>query len=255
MLSSLRRDRGPTRASTAAVSAAECGSLLAESRRGAATGIVDKTRPLQSARMAGAGAGIKFMDLPTEIHLMVSRLLIYPDALSLKHCSSYLYHLVDTGVTVKVEWLVLRRSLHLKCPNDRKCDLGSDLRFCRGSVPLLIQHYRNHLECEARPGIGCMIYNTKVCFHRRTPADRMRQWLRAVLLRDAPRLIIGALVLAVCWLAGVGDPGERGAVLRVAGWEWWMVPLSVTCVAILAVDAVRLARSVYRRRTGVVREW
>ncbi|KAL2887110.1 F-box domain-containing protein [Ceratocystis lukuohia] len=67
---------------------------------------------------------------------MISKLLIYPDALSLKHSSNYLYNLVDTGVSVKVEWLILRHNLHLKGPDDKKCDLRSDLQFCRGSIPV-----------------------------------------------------------------------------------------------------------------------
>jgi hypothetical protein len=78
---------------------------------------------------------ISLLSLPTEIHLAIAKHLIYPDALSLKHTSSRFYYLVDTGVALKVEWLVERRSLHLDCPNDKRCDLGSDLRFCRGSVP------------------------------------------------------------------------------------------------------------------------
>ncbi|GKT61840.1 F-box domain-containing protein [Colletotrichum tofieldiae] len=84
---------------------------------------------------------VGFADLPAEIHLLISKQLIYPDALSLKHTSSYFYYLVDTGVRLKVEWLMERRMLHLECPNDRRCDLGSDLRFCRGSVPLVPQRY------------------------------------------------------------------------------------------------------------------
>lgn len=75
-----------------------------------------------------------FMDLPTEIHILISQELIYPDALSLKHTSRYLYSLVDTGVRLKVAWLMERRMLHLDCPNDRKCILRTDLEFCRGSV-------------------------------------------------------------------------------------------------------------------------
>jgi len=75
-----------------------------------------------------------FATLPPEIHMMISKQLIYPDALSLKHTNRYFYHLVDTGVKLKIDWLVERRRLHLECPNDRRCDLGSDLRFCRGSV-------------------------------------------------------------------------------------------------------------------------
>ncbi|KAM0225480.1 hypothetical protein ACHAPQ_003120 [Fusarium lateritium] len=84
-----------------------------------------------------------FMSLPTEIHLAVSKFLIYPDALSLKHTNAHFYSLVDTGIKLKVEWLVERRSLHLECPNDRRCDLGSDLRFCRGSVPPRVSCLRN----------------------------------------------------------------------------------------------------------------
>lgn len=78
--------------------------------------------------------GPGLMDLPPEIHLLISQQLIYPDALSFKHTCRHFYVLVDTGVRLKVEWLVQRRSLHLECPNNTRCDLGSDLRFCRGSV-------------------------------------------------------------------------------------------------------------------------
>lgn len=74
------------------------------------------------------------MDLPTELHLLISKELTYPDALSLKHTSRYFYNLVDTGVRLKVAWLMERRMLHLDCPNDRKCNLRTDLEFCRGSV-------------------------------------------------------------------------------------------------------------------------
>lgn len=85
----------------------------------------------------GRPNGANFRDLPPEIHLLVSKELIYPDALSLKHTSRYFYSLVDTGVRLKVDWLVKRRMLHLDCPNDRKCNLRTDLEFCRGSVTLV----------------------------------------------------------------------------------------------------------------------
>lgn len=75
-----------------------------------------------------------FMSLPPEIHLLIAEKLVYPDALSLKHTNRYFYQLVNTGVELKVEWLMERRLLHLECPNHHRCDLGSDLRFCRGSV-------------------------------------------------------------------------------------------------------------------------
>lgn len=81
-----------------------------------------------------SGGARSLESLPPEIHLLISQHLTYPDALSLKHASRYFYCLVDTGLKLKVDWLIERRSLHLECPNDRRCDLGSDLKFCRGSV-------------------------------------------------------------------------------------------------------------------------
>jgi hypothetical protein len=91
-----------------------------------------------------------FTSLPPEIHLLVAEHLIYPDALSLKHTNRYFYQLVDTGVELKVEWLMERRLLHLECPSDQRCDLGSDLRFCRGSVkyvPSLQSGFHRFLFC------------------------------------------------------------------------------------------------------------
>ncbi|KAI8946268.1 F-box domain-containing protein [Xylaria longipes] len=83
------------------------------------------SQPVPRASLAG---------LPTELHLLIAKHLTYPDALSLKHTSRHFFYLVDTGVRLKVAWLMERGSLHLECPNDRHCDLRSDLRFCRGTV-------------------------------------------------------------------------------------------------------------------------
>lgn len=88
----------------------------------------------QTASATGADPKIGLLSLPPEIHLEISNRLIYPDALSLKHTSRYFHNIVDTGVALKIDWLVSRRKMHLECPNDKGCDLGSDLRFCRGSV-------------------------------------------------------------------------------------------------------------------------
>lgn len=106
---------------------------------------VSNTKPPESETDAFVAAGhsaeassqeskTNFMHLPTEIHILISKELTYPDALSLKHSTRYFYDLVDTGVRLKVAWLMERRMLHLDCPNDRKCNLRTDLEFCRGSV-------------------------------------------------------------------------------------------------------------------------
>lgn len=77
---------------------------------------------------------VSLMDLPAELHLLVASHLTYPDALSLKHTNQHFYNLTYTGVNLKIEWLIERRRLHLDCPHDKGCELGSDMRFCRGSV-------------------------------------------------------------------------------------------------------------------------
>ncbi|KXJ88119.1 hypothetical protein Micbo1qcDRAFT_166767 [Microdochium bolleyi] len=141
-----------------------------------------------------------FHDLPPEIHLAISGYLIYPDALSLKHTCRYLYLLVDTGVRLKIDWLIERRSLHLECPNDRRCDLGSDLKFCRGSVRLLMQRRREHLECETRPGVGCLVYGTTTCTHRRKLSERWKRWLRARLTIEVWWIAAAVAAVVLAWL-------------------------------------------------------
>ncbi|KAJ1333105.1 F-box and WD-40 domain protein 9 [Microdochium nivale] len=143
-----------------------------------------------------------FHNLPPEILLAISKHLIYPDALSLKHSCRYLYVLVDTGVRLKIDWLIERRSLHLECPNDRRCDLGSDLKFCRGSVRLLMQRRREHLECETRPGVGCLVYGTAACTHRRARwlGERWRRWPRARLTVEVWWVAVGVAAVVVAWL-------------------------------------------------------
>lgn len=186
---------------------------------------------------AGLGSHVarkpSFMDLPTEIHLLITEQLIYPDALSMKHVNRYFYNLVDTGVRKKVEWLCECRRLHLGCPNDKRCDLGSDVRFCRGSVKwvcfsclsysisnlvfnfpffkngqilitisrLLMQRWREHNECEARPGLGCVVYSTSTCVHRRKLRTRVKRWMRLKLTIDVHFLILALLVAFGAWWA------------------------------------------------------
>ncbi|CAK7207108.1 hypothetical protein SEUCBS139899_009916 [Sporothrix eucalyptigena] len=139
------------------------------------------------------------MSLPPELHIQIAKQLIYPDALSLKHSSRYFYNFVDTGIELKVDWLMSRRLLHLDCPNDTRCDLGSDLRFCRGSVPLLMKRRREHIECESRPDLGCLIYNTRTCVHRRPPR-LLHRWFRRRLTVEMWWVLLAIVPLALSWL-------------------------------------------------------
>ncbi|KAL2022879.1 hypothetical protein VTK56DRAFT_4410 [Thermocarpiscus australiensis] len=146
--------------------------------------------------------GPTFATLPTEIHLLIAEYLTYPDALSLKHTNRHFYYLVDTGIKLKVEWLMERRMLHLECPNDSPCDLGSDLRFCRGSVKLLMQRRREHIECESRPGLGCLIYGTSTCPHGKKLKTRIKRWMRIRGVEDSLRWALLAFLvpLFVGWV-------------------------------------------------------
>lgn len=180
----------------------------------------------------GRLCGHSFVDLPPELHLLISKELIYPDALSLKHTSRYFYSLIDTGVRLKVDWLVKRRMLHLDCPNDRRCNLRTDLEFCRGSVTsvtppsggrlttcwvgrcsdtargslvpltvitisLLMQRRREHIECESRPGLGCLVYDTATCAHRK---DRWRRWMRREITIEIWWVLLAAIPLVLGWV-------------------------------------------------------
>ncbi|GJN76627.1 hypothetical protein PLIIFM63780_000113 [Purpureocillium lilacinum] len=141
---------------------------------------------------------LDLLSLPPELHLAVSEYLIYPDALSLKHTNRHFYSIVDTGIELKIDWLMERRRLHLECPNDRRCDLGSDLRFCRGSVPLLMRRRREHVECESRPGLGCLVYGTPACAHRPRRRSRWRAGLQAKFTVELWWLLLLALVPVLC---------------------------------------------------------
>jgi hypothetical protein len=90
------------------------------------------------------GDQLSFMSLPTELHLQIASYLTYPDALSLKHTNQHFYGFVYTGVNLKIEWLIERRRLHLDCPHDKGCELGSDMRFCRGSVRYVSCSFSSH---------------------------------------------------------------------------------------------------------------
>ncbi|KAG7143336.1 hypothetical protein HYQ45_000418 [Verticillium longisporum] len=96
--------------------------------------------------------------LPPELQSLITAHLSYPDALSLKHTNRHFFQTTDTGVRLKVAWLLERRAQRLACPScGRGCDLASDLRFCRGGVARVIRRRRMHGECESRAGLGAYI--------------------------------------------------------------------------------------------------
>lgn len=169
-----------------------------------------------------------FTSLPTEIHLLIASNLTYPDALSLKHTNQHFYDLVYTGVNLKIEWLIERRRLHLDCPHDKGCELGSDMRFCRGSVRyvfysyftsfssktipndtsrLLMKRRREHGECETRPdGRGCLVFGTKICTYQKKELSKISTFKKSF------TKILGRVGMFLWWVS---------LALLGAGAAWW----------------------------------
>lgn len=42
-----------------------------------------------------------------------------------------------------------------------------------------MQRRREHIECESRPGLGCIVYGTRTCPHARKLKTRVKKWMRA----------------------------------------------------------------------------
>ena len=88
--------------------------------------------------------------LPPELHHLIITHLPYPDALSLKHTSSYFYSLVDTSdYRQKVSWIVDRQMRGLACPK-KSCIFKTDAAFCSsggGEVRKIMERRRRHEEC------------------------------------------------------------------------------------------------------------
>lgn len=68
---------------------------------------------------------------------------------------------------------------------------------------LLMQRRREHMECESRPGLGCLIYGTRTCSHSRKFKTRFKRWMRS---RAGERALLVMLLISVIPLA--------------IGWAW-----------------------------------
>jgi hypothetical protein len=76
-----------------------------------------------------------------------------------------------------------------------------------------MQRRREHIECESRPGLGCLIYGTRTCPHARKLKTRVKRWLRVFLGYDVVAgsssvrwvllLLVVPLLLSWVWLAAL----------------------------------------------------
>lgn len=138
--------------------------------------------------------------LPVELQLQISTSLPYPDALSLKHTCRHFYLLVDTGVRLKVTWLVDRKTSKLDVPK-RKCILKTDEAFCSSrEIRRFMERRRWHQECK---GGSCEVVEGMNCEGGRAWRGRtVQEWRLAV-----RGMLLGLegdySILVVCWLVGL----------------------------------------------------
>src|SRR5262245_15311784 len=63
-----------------------------------------------------------------------------------------------------------------------------------------MQRRREHLECESRPGLGCLVYGTRTCAHRRNLSTRWKRWMRRRLTVELWWVLLALVPLVCCWL-------------------------------------------------------
>ncbi len=63
-----------------------------------------------------------------------------------------------------------------------------------------MKHRREHIECESRPGLGCLVYGTRECAHRRMAWQRLKRWLRSKLTIELWWVLLALVPLAMSWL-------------------------------------------------------
>lgn len=115
--------------------------------------------------------GLNLMTLPSELHIQISKYLSYPDALALKHSSRHFYSIVNTGVRLKVDWLIERFEHKLECPME-KCSFSTDESFCNARVRGIMERRRWHLECHRVKG-ECLVNGGRTC-----PIDLLPAWFK-----------------------------------------------------------------------------
>lgn len=64
-----------------------------------------------------------------------------------------------------------------------------------------MQRRREHIECDSRPGLGCLVFGTKTCVHRK-PQSRWRRWMGTKLTVELWWVLL-AFVPVLCLLAWV----------------------------------------------------
>ena len=169
------------------------------------------------------------LNLPTELHLLISTHLPYPDALALKHTNTHFYALVSTNVRKKVAWLISRHKRRLPCPAT-KCILTSDTAFClwaHGEVKTLMERRRKHMECKhGKEGWACEVVVGHTCGGSRMNAidrlrlgkERVEAWTGRWTLWAAAALVL-SIVINVCLIVRSNE-ATLGVITGTGSFIW-----------------------------------
>ena len=114
---------------------------------------------LSTAMSAQSPPTLTLLDLPPELHLLLSRSLLYPDLLALKHTHPHFYSLIRTTVYDRVDWLLERPRQGLPLPQT-KCIMKTDEQFCNHSeIKMFMERRRRHEDCAGK----CFVVEGRRC--------------------------------------------------------------------------------------------
>lgn len=63
-----------------------------------------------------------------------------------------------------------------------------------------MQRRREHVECESRPGLGCLVYATPQCAYRRDWRTAWRRWMRRQITVEIWWVVLAVVPLILGWL-------------------------------------------------------
>lgn len=64
---------------------------------------------------------------------------------------------------------------------------------------MLMRRRREHIECESRPGLGCIIYDTPTCPHRRKGIKALKRWLKTSFTVELWWVLLALLSALLGW--------------------------------------------------------
>jgi hypothetical protein len=60
------------------------------------------------------------------------------------------------------------------------------------------------MECESRPGLGCLIYGTPTCPQRRKLRARLKRWLRFRVALEMWWVLVALVPVVLWWVCTAG---------------------------------------------------